>query len=96
MITPENLEEMASLRTELGWAVGALLVIYALHVHRGASTRPTLVWIGNAEVLERSKNSWVGNTLKTHMVLDYDIWRAMTSIRALIIAPLKWEKLTLI
>ena len=36
-ITPGNREEMASLRAELGGAIGILLVIYALQVQRGVS-----------------------------------------------------------
>ena len=59
-LIPGNVEEMASLRAELGGAIGILLVIYALQVQRGASTRPILIWIDNAEVLERARNPVVG------------------------------------
>ena len=54
--TPGNEEEMASLRTELGGAMGVLLVVYALQIQRGASLLPVTIWLDNAEVLERANN----------------------------------------
>ena len=91
-ITPGNVDEMASLRVELGGAIGLLLVIYALQIQRGASTYPILIWIDNAEVLERARNPAVGDNIKNHMVLDYDLWRVMVGLIELIQTPIQWEK----
>ena len=40
VLIPGGAEEMTSLRTELGAAIGILLVLYAIQVQRGNSTNP--------------------------------------------------------
>lgn len=73
MLTSRNVEEMASLRADLGGTIGVLLVIYALHVQRGPSSQPITRWIDNAEVLDRAQRLMVGDIMKDHLVLDYDL-----------------------
>ena len=34
----------------------------------------------------------VGNTIKNHLVLDYDLWRVMVGLIELIQTPIQWEK----
>ena len=83
---------MSSLRAELGGAIGILLVLYTIQVQRGPSTLTVTIWIDNAEVLERAKAREVGENINKYLVLDYDLWQAMTSMQALISTPLTWEK----
>ena len=83
---------MASLRAELGGAIGILLVIYALQVQRGVSDQMITIWIDNAEVLDRAQKWEAGDNIKDHLVLDYDLWQSLMSIQKLIHIPLKWEK----
>ena len=73
-LTPWGAEEMASLRTELGGLIGALLVLYAMQVQRGNSTHPIKIWIDNSEVLARTGNMLKRRGVKQHLVLDYDLW----------------------
>ena len=68
---------MASLRTELGGAIGILLVLYAIQVQRGPSSLPVTIWIDNAEVLSRAGTRQVGDNINQHLVLDYDLWRVL-------------------
>lgn len=49
-------------------------MIYAIQVQRGVSLHPITIWIDNAEVLERANNPKVGENIKNHLVLDYDLW----------------------
>ena len=83
---------MASLRTELGGAIGILLVLYSIQLQRGPSSLPVTIWIDNAEVLARAGTRTVGDNINQHLVLDYDLWRVMNSLQDLISTPLKWEK----
>ena len=83
---------MASLRTEHAGAIGILLVLQALQIRFGPSSFPVTIWIDNAEVLDRAKNRKVGDNIKDHLVLDYDLWQAMNSLQALIHTPIRWEK----
>ena len=34
----------------------------------------------------------MGNNLKNHLVLDYDLWRSMVSLIDLIQTSMQWEK----
>ena len=43
-------------------------------------------------MLERARNPVVGDNIKTHMVLDYDLWRSMAGLIEMIKTPLQWEK----
>ena len=79
---------MASLRTELGGAIGVLLVLYTIQVQRGDSTHPIKIWIDNGEVLARAGNILERGGVKQNLVLDYDLWQAMSSLQTLITTPL--------
>ena len=91
-ITPGGVNEMAFLRSEHTGEIGILLVLYALQVRHGSSLLHVTKCIDNVEVLDRAKNNEVGENIKQHLVLDYDLWQAMDSLQALIHTPLKWEK----
>ena len=43
-------------------------------------------------MLDRAKKREAGNNIKDHLVLDYDLWKAMDSLQELIHTPLRWEK----
>ena len=79
---------MASLRTELGGAIGVLLVLYTIQVQRGDSTHPIKIWIDNGEVLAREGNILERGGVKQNLVLDYDLWQAISSLQTLITTPL--------
>jgi len=55
-LKPGGAEKIASLRAELGGAIGVLLVLYTTQSQRGDSTHPIKIWINNAEVLARAGN----------------------------------------
>lgn len=69
-----------------------LLIIYALQIQRWNSSQILTIWIDNAAVLNRVERPIVGDNLKDHMVLDYNLWRTMMGILDLIYVPLMWEK----
>ena len=52
------------------------------------------IWIDNAEVLARGEGKEYGNTIKSRMVLDYDMWTVVAMLQDKIQFKLKWEKLT--
>lgn len=95
VVTLGCVDEMALIRTELGGAVGILLVLYAIQVQRCPSSLPVTICIDNAEVLDRARTREVGDNINKHRVLDYDLWQAMNIIQALICTPLTCKKLTL-
>ena len=50
------------------------------------------IWIDNAEVLARGEGKESGNTIKSRVVLDYDMWTVMAMLQDKIQFKLKWEK----
>ena len=83
-ITPGNAEEMASLRAEHGGAIGILMILYAIQLYLGPDekiNKEVIIWIDNAEVLRRARLPTIGNKMKDHMVLDYDMWRLQNNIQ---------------
>ena len=86
--------EMGSLRTEHAGVTAILLVLYALRIRYGSSLLPIILWLDNAEVLDRATKKNVGVIMKKHLVLGYDLWQAMTmgSLQKRIKTPLIWEK----
>ena len=73
-----------------------MLILYAIQVYMGRQYDPSkyqvTIWIDNAEVLARGEGKEYGNTIKSRMVLDYDMWTVMTMLQDKIQFKLKWEK----
>ena len=85
---------MTSLRAEHGGAAVILLLMLPHQTHSPSTLLPPCLdrWIDNAEVLARGKYYDLKDTIKGHMVLDYDLWRAMRMLPEKITIPLRWEK----
>ena len=62
----------------------------------GSSLLLVTIWVENAEVLKRAKQLEVDDNVQQHLVLDYDLWKTMASLQALINTPPRWKKETLI
>ena len=50
------------------------------------------MWIDNAEVLQRGRETDIGHSMNNHMVLDYDMWRLQSILQEKLTIPLRWEK----
>ena len=95
-MTPGSKEEMSSLRAEHCGAISILLILYAIQIHLGSEQMPNKfgvdIWIDNAEVLSRGINTKFKESIKGHLVLDYDMWRVMNMLQEKIVIPIRWNK----
>ena len=94
-LTLGNRDKISLLRVELSVAIGILLVVYVIQVYMDWTEPPQYaiyIWIENADVLSRAWSPTIGEHLKNYLVLDYDLWREMAKIQALIRLLLLWEK----
>ena len=64
--------------------IGILLILYAIQVHLGPqdeTQKGVDIWIDNAEVLDRGVDPTIKDSMRGHMVLDYDLWRVMNVLQ---------------
>ena len=94
-LTPGDKDEISSLRLELREAIKVLLVIYAVQVQHDIRdfSHTIIIWIDNDELLSRAMTLPVGNNIKYHLLLEYDVWRVMANLQILISISLRWKKL---
>ena len=84
--------DITRLRAKHGRAIEIFLVIYTVQIITGLSRSKEYdidIWIDNTEVLSRKNDPVIGSSLKSHLVLYYDMWRVMDIIQAKISIKLR-------
>ena len=83
------------LRQNMG-GVSILLILYAIQIYLGTDTVPKKhgadIWIDNEEVLSRGNDPEIKDSVKEHLVLDFDMWRVMNMLQGKIVIPTRWNK----
>ena len=95
-LAPGSKIEMLSLRAEHSGAISILLILYADQMCMGGrydhSQYHLVIWMDNAEVLTRGGMKYYGESVKSRLVLDYDMWTVMTMLQEKNKFKLQWEK----